>query len=161
MLMGTHNGRIDKEVQGLMAILRLEAFPELPPDTACFPAAKAVVDRVPGPKIGWQVAPGHPCTGEIEDSFDEHAIAQRRGTPSTGFDGHEDGRNRCPCRVREQQTYRHPVSSIINSMEETYAQIMNSSTRPRIVWWAIRRKYAIKPDGIWQSAFAPDWRLDE
>ena len=60
------NGRIDQEGQGIMAIFRLEAFPELAPDTVCFPAAQAVVDCVPGPKIGWQVAPGYPRAGEIE-----------------------------------------------------------------------------------------------
>jgi hypothetical protein len=60
------NGRIDQEGQGIMAIPRLEVFLELASDTVCFPAAKAVVDHVPGPKAGWQVAPGYPRAGEIE-----------------------------------------------------------------------------------------------
>jgi hypothetical protein len=56
--MRPHDGRIDKEVTGQGTRLRLEALPELAPDTAPFPAAKAVVPRVPVPKILWEVAPG-------------------------------------------------------------------------------------------------------
>src|SRR5215510_12378895 len=91
MLMRPHDGRIDKEVPGQRTLLRLEALPELAPDTAPFPAAKAVVHRVPVPKLLREVAPGQSCPGQIQDRFDKQPITQRRGAASAGFQGGEDG----------------------------------------------------------------------
>src|SRR5262245_32568606 len=109
--MGAHNGRIDKEVARQGTGLRLEMLPEPAPDATRLPAAKAVVDRIPVPKVLWQVAPRCPRAGQIEDGFNEHPIAEHWGTPGTGFDGSKDGGNLCPCRISQQQTYRHQVSS--------------------------------------------------
>ena len=94
--MGAHNGRIDKEVARQGTGLRLEVLPEPAPEATGLPAAKAVVDRVPVPKVLWQVAPRCPRAGKIEDGFNEHPIAESRGTASAGFDGSEDGGNLRP-----------------------------------------------------------------
>ena len=90
MLVDAHHGSSDTEMQGVLVSLPVEAFPALAPDTACFPAAKTVGDRGPVPKLGWQVAPGGPCTGEREDGFEKHPIAQRRWTPSGGCESGEE-----------------------------------------------------------------------
>ena len=103
--MGAHNGRIDKEVARQGTGLRLEALPEPVPDATRFPAAKAIVDRIPVPKVLWQVAPRCPRAGQIEDSCNEHPIAESRGTASAGFDRSEDGGNLRPGLVSQQQTY--------------------------------------------------------
>jgi len=76
--MGTHNRRIDKEGAGQGAGLPLAALPEPAPDTASFPAAKAVVYRVPVSKVLWQVTPRCSCPGEIEDGLDKQPITKRR-----------------------------------------------------------------------------------
>src|SRR5262249_49443379 len=110
---------IDKEMAAQRTGVRLEPLPELAPDAPPFPAAKAVVDGIPAPKIGWEVAPGRSRAGEIEDGFNEHAIAQRWGTPGAGFDSGKNGGKLCPCLVSQQQTYRHAVSSRMNGIEKT------------------------------------------
>src|SRR2546428_510899 len=96
--MSAHDRGIDKEVARQGTACRLEAFPELAPDPAPFPAAKAVRDRVPVPKVRWQVAPWRPRAGQREDSFNEHPIAECRGATSAGFDGGKDGGNLRPGR---------------------------------------------------------------
>src|SRR5262245_1942989 len=118
--MRAHDRCIDKEVARQGTALRLEAFPELAPDPAPFPAAKAVIDRVPVPKVRRQVAPRGPRAGKIEDGFNEHPIAECRGAASAGFDGGKEGGNLRPCRVSQQQTYSHEVSSHMNGREKTY-----------------------------------------
>src|SRR5215471_8150866 len=98
-----HNRRIDKEMAGQRTGIRLEPLPELAPEPAPFPAAQAVRDRVPASKRRWQVTPGRSRTGEVQNGFDEHPIAEHWGTPGTGFDGSKDGGNLCPCRISQQQ----------------------------------------------------------
>src|SRR5262249_60476917 len=115
MLMRPHDGRIDKEVTCQGTRLRLEALPELAPDTAPFPAATAVVHCVPVPKILWEVAPGQSCPGQRQDRFDKQPITERRGAASAGFQGGEDGGNFCPRLVRQQQTYGHQVPSYVKA----------------------------------------------
>src|SRR5215468_9153761 len=117
--MSAHDRGIDQEVTRQGTVLRLEAFPELAPDPAPFPAAKAVIDRVPVPKVRREVAPGRPRAGQIEDGFNEHPIAECRGAASAGFDGGKDGGNLRPGRVSQQQTYSHEVSSRMNGREKT------------------------------------------
>src|SRR5215467_21085 len=117
MLMGTDNRRIDKELAGQRTGVRLESLPELAPESAPFPAAKAVIDRVPVAKRLWQVAPWRPRAGKVKHGFDEHPIAEHRGAPSTGFDSGEDGGKLRPCFIRQQQTYRPQVSSRMHSNE--------------------------------------------
>src|SRR5215471_2116839 len=132
--MGTDNRRIDKERVCQRTGIRLETLPELTPEPASFPAAKAVIDRVPVSKRLWQVTPGRPSAGKVKYGFDEQPIAEHRGTPSTRFDRSKDGGNLRPCLISQQQTYRHQVSSRrhrIHGREKTYPGIMNSSTRPR------------------------------
>src|SRR5262245_25604197 len=132
--MGADNRRIDKEVACPGRGVRLEPLPQLAPEPTPFPAAKAVVHRIPVAKCLWQVTPRRPGTGEVQNGFKEHPIAEHRRTPSTGFDGGEDGGNLRPGLISEQQTYRHQVSSSMygmNGREKTYPGILNSSTRPR------------------------------
>src|SRR5215471_11126763 len=71
MLLGAHNRRIDKEVARHRAILRLEVLPESAPAPTPFPAAKAVVHRVPASKILREVAPGQSCPGAIQHRLDK------------------------------------------------------------------------------------------
>src|SRR5215469_302542 len=125
--MGADNRRIDKEIAGQRTGVRLETLPELTPDPAPFPAAKAVIDRVPVSKLLWQVTPRCPSAGQVKNGFDEPPIAEHRGTPSTGFDGGEDGGNLRPCLLSQQQTYRHQVPSSMHGMngrEKTYPGIL-------------------------------------
>src|SRR5215475_2712105 len=131
--MGADNRRIDKEVACRKRGVRLEPLPQLAPEPTPFPAAKAVVHRIPVAKRLWQVTPRRPGTGQVKNGFNEHPIAEHSRTPSTGFDGGEDGSNLRPCLLSQQQTYRHQVSSRmyrINGKEKTYPGILNSSTRP-------------------------------
>ena len=120
--MGADNRRIDKELAGQRTALRLDAFPELAPEPAPFPAAKAVIDCVPVSKRLWQVAPWRPRAGKIEDGFNEHPIAEYRGATSARFNRGKDGGNLRPGRVGQQQTYRQQVSSSMyrmNGIEKT------------------------------------------
>src|SRR5262245_47730348 len=133
--MGADNRRIDKELAAQRTGIRLEPLPELAPEPAPFPAAQAVIDCVPVAKRLWQVTPGCPSAGQVQYGFDEHPIAEHRRTASTGFHSGEDGGNLRPCRIRQQQTYRHQVSSRMyrmNGREKTYPGILNSSTRPSL-----------------------------
>src|ERR687888_2147086 len=102
MLMGADNRRIDKDVARHGASLRLEALPESAPDPPYFPAAKAVVHRVPASKIFRQVAPGQSCPSEIQHGLDKQAITEHWRTASAGFQGSEDGGNVRPRLIREQ-----------------------------------------------------------
>src|SRR5215216_842987 len=132
--MGADNRRIDKEVACLGRGVRLEPLPKLAPEPTPFPAAKAVVHRIPVSKLLGQVTPRRPGTGEVKNGFNEHPIAEHRRTPSTGFEGGEDGGNLHPRLISQQQTYSHEVSSSmyrISGIEKTYPGILNSSTRPR------------------------------
>src|SRR5215813_9006055 len=101
MLMGAHNRRIDKDVTGHRAIRRLAVLPESTPEPTHFPAAKAVVHRVPASKILWQVAPGQSCPGAIQHGLDNQAITEYGRTASARFQGGEDGGNFCPCLIRK------------------------------------------------------------
>jgi hypothetical protein len=80
LLRGAHTRRIDKEVEGNVAVLGLEALPEPAPETARFPAAEAVVDGVPGPKLRGHIAPGNARSRTLEDRFEEQAITEFGGT---------------------------------------------------------------------------------
>ena len=100
--MRADNRRIDKELAGQRTGIRLEPLPELAPEPTPFPAAKAVIDCVPVAKRLWQVAPWRPRAGQIEDGFNEHAIAQRWGTPGAGFESGKNGGKFCPCLVSQQ-----------------------------------------------------------
>ena len=131
--MSADHCRIDKKVACLGRGVRLETLPELAPEAAPFPAAKAMIDRVPVAKLLWQVTLGRPSAGQGKNGFDAQPIAEHRGTPSTGFDGGEDGGKLRPCLISQQQTYKHRVSSRMHriyGIEKTYPGIMNSSTRP-------------------------------
>src|SRR5262245_36059107 len=133
---GADNRRIDKNGACLGRGVRLQTRPELAPEPTLFPAAKAIIDRVPVSKRLWQVTPGHPSASQGKHGCDEHPIAEPRRTPGTGLDSSEDGSNRRPCLLSQQQTYRHQVASSMhkmNGIEKTYPGIMNSSTRPSIV----------------------------
>src|SRR5215831_6961964 len=99
MLMGAHYRRIDKEVARYGAILRLEVLPKSAPEPTPFPAAKAVVHRVPASKILRQVAPGQSCPGEIQHCLDKQAITEHWWTASARFQGGEDGGNFRPCLI--------------------------------------------------------------
>src|SRR5215831_8039687 len=111
MLRRSHDGRIDKEVPCQGALFGLKALPELAPDTAPFPAAKAVVHRIPAPKLPWEGAPGDARASARQDRCDKQPLSERRGAASARFQGGEDGGNLRPRLVRQQQTYRHQVPS--------------------------------------------------
>ena len=80
--MGADNRRIDKELAGQRTALRLDAFPELAPEPAPFPAAKAVRDCVPASKRLWQVAPWRPRAGKREDGFNNIRPLSTGGLPA-------------------------------------------------------------------------------
>jgi hypothetical protein len=82
-------------------ILYLAALPEPAPDSAAFPAAKAVIHRVPVPKVRRQVAPWRAGPGEIQDRLDKEPITERRRAAGARFQGGEDGGKFRPCLVRE------------------------------------------------------------
>src|ERR1041384_6284951 len=119
MLMGAYYRRLDKDVARQGTVLLLETLPELAPDAARFPAAKAVGHRIPAPEVLWQVAPRRPCPGERQHRLDKHPVTEHRRAASAGFEGGEDGLNFRPRLVSEQQTCRHLVSSITDFLEET------------------------------------------
>src|SRR5215471_13793569 len=133
--MSADDRRIDKEVACLGRGVRLETLPQLAPEPTPFPAATAVVHRIPVATCLWQVTPWRPGTGQVQHGFNEHPITQHGGTPSTGFEGGEDGGHLRPSLLSQQQTYRHQVSSRISRMngrEKTHPGILNSSTRPSV-----------------------------
>src|SRR5262249_10165970 len=102
MLMGTDNRRIDKEVARHRAILRLEVLPEAAPEPTRFPAAKAVVPRVPASKILREVGSGEPVPDAIQHRLDKQAITEHWRTASAGFHLGEHGCNFRPCLIRKQ-----------------------------------------------------------
>ena len=115
--MGADNRRIATELAGPRTGVRLEPLPELAPEPAPFPAAKAVRDRVPVSKRLGEVTPGRPRAGKVKHGFDAQPIAEPWGTPSRGLDGGEDGGNLRPGLLSQQQTYSHQVSSSMHSNE--------------------------------------------
>src|SRR5919199_772041 len=74
MLMGPDNRTIDEEVQGQVARIALEKCPELPPEAPSFPAAEAVIHRIPAAKLPRQVPPGAPSAGEVQNPLQEQAV---------------------------------------------------------------------------------------
>src|SRR5215470_14693680 len=114
MLMCPDNRRINKEVACKGTILGLEILPEPAPNAASFPAAKAVVHRVPVAKIGWEVAPRCARARQIEHGFDKQPITECWGTASTRLYRSEDGRNLRPCLICQQQTDGHQIPPFHN-----------------------------------------------
>src|SRR5919108_2636097 len=102
MLMGAHNRRIDKDVARYGAIFRLKVLPEAAPDPTPFPAAKAIVHRVPASKILRQVAPGQSCPGEIQHGLDKQTITEHWRAARARFQGGEEGGNFRPCLISKQ-----------------------------------------------------------
>src|SRR5262245_5714071 len=84
-VMRAHNRRIATEVACPGRGGRLETLPKLAPAPTPFPAAPAVVHRIPVSKRLWQVTPRRPGTGQVQNGFNDHPIAEHRGTPSTGL----------------------------------------------------------------------------
>src|SRR5262244_1647714 len=82
MLMGPDKRRIEKELAGQRTGVCLEPLPELAPEPAPFPAAKAVRDRVPVSKRLWEVTPGRPRAGKGQQGFNAHPIAEYRRLPA-------------------------------------------------------------------------------
>ena len=99
--MGAHDRGIDKEVPCQRARPGLAVFPEPAPEAAPFPAAKAVIHRVPMPKVRWEVAPRGPRPGEIEHRLDKQPIAEHRWAAGAGFEQGEDRGQFRPRLVRE------------------------------------------------------------
>ena len=100
--MGADNRRIDKDVARYGAILRLEVLPESAPEPTPFPAAKAIIHRVPAAQILRQVAPGQSCPGEIQHGLDTQAITEHWRAASARFQGGEEGCNFRPCLISKQ-----------------------------------------------------------
>src|SRR5262245_45009234 len=110
--MGADNRRINADVARDGTRLPLEVLPEPVPDATTLPAAKAVGDRGPVPKLRGEIAPRGSGPGAIQDRRDKEPITERRRATGAGFQGGEDRGNFRPRLVGEQQTYRHPISSI-------------------------------------------------
>src|SRR5215470_2526164 len=102
MLMGAYNRRSDKDMARLRAIRRLEFLPEAAPEPTHFPAAKAVVHRVPASKLLRAVAPGQSCPGAIQHRLDKQALTEYGRPASARFQRGEDGGNFRPRFIREQ-----------------------------------------------------------
>src|SRR4029453_14655127 len=131
MLMGAHNRRIDKDVARCGAILCLEGLPESAPEPTHFPAAKAVVHRVPASKILRQVAPGQSCPGEIQHCLDKQAITEPWRTASARFQGGEEGAISAHALSVSSKRTDIKFSFLRNRYSGgNVAQIVNSSTRP-------------------------------
>lgn len=109
--MGTHARRLEKEGAREGTVLRLEALPESAPASAPFPAAKAVLHGVPGPKVRREVAPRRARAGQGQDGFQEPPSAEHRGTAGAGFQRGEAGGDLRPGLVRQQQTDGQQVPS--------------------------------------------------
>jgi hypothetical protein len=103
MLMAPHNRAVDEDMGGCLTALRLEMCPELAPNAAGFPAAEAIVHGIPMAKLRGQIAPGEPGASEIEDRFDELAVAQLRRTSGFVFQRGENRSNLSPSGIREER----------------------------------------------------------
>jgi hypothetical protein len=95
--MRPHNRTIDEEVLGHVTAVALQTLPELPPDTAGFPAAK----------LPWHISPGNTSAGHIEDRLDEQPVTQFRWTAGLVFDGGESRFDLRPRGIGEEQAYGH------------------------------------------------------
>src|SRR4029453_9879581 len=102
MLLGAHHGRLDTDVARYGASRSVEVLPASAPEPTHFPAAKAVVHRVPASKILRQVAPGQSCPGARQPGLDTQALTEHWRTASARFQGGEDGGNFRPCLLSKQ-----------------------------------------------------------
>lgn len=85
--MGSDGRGINQEMARLGKVLGLELLPQSPPDAACFPAAKAHVDPMPGAQLRRQIAPGTPHSIQIQNGFQKIALGQFRRRAGLGMFG--------------------------------------------------------------------------
>src|SRR5882724_8056260 len=107
MLMAPHNRAVDEDMGGCLTALRLEMCPELAPNAAGFPAAETIVHGIPMATLRGQIPPGEPGASEIEDRFDELAVAQLRRTSGFVFQRGENRSNLSPSGIREERANGH------------------------------------------------------
>ena len=86
--------------------IALEKFPELPPEAPSFPAAEAIIHRIPAAKLPRQVPPGQPSAGEVGNRLEEQTVTQFRRTASL-FDGREPRFKLSSGSVGDEQAYGH------------------------------------------------------
>lgn len=60
MRMSPHDRGVNEQIGGALALLCLQALPELLPGATDFPASEAIVDRIPFTEVLWQITPGVP-----------------------------------------------------------------------------------------------------
>jgi len=102
--MAPYTRAVDEDMGGCLTALRLKTCPELSPNAAGFPAAEAVVDGIPMAKLRGEIPPGEPGAGEIEDRFDELAVAQLRRTAGFVLKSGENRFTLSPSSIREERS---------------------------------------------------------
>jgi len=113
MLVGSNHRAIDKQdFDGFQDLLG-KFLKKCLPDTDVFPAAETVVHGIPISKAKRQIAPRDAGSRSVQDRFHEVAIREFRRCPSRRFDILDDGLERLPDFVREQQAnVVHDVSPV-------------------------------------------------
>ena len=104
MLMSPHHRRIDKEVLEAFVLALVDPFPQSLPDGALFPSAESLVNDIPVPERLRQVAPRRAGARLGEDGFDEHPVAEARGTPGGGFEVTQHRFDFGPDGIRDEET---------------------------------------------------------
>ena len=133
--MGTHNRRIDKEMACQRTGLRLEPLPELAPAPAPFPAAKAVIDRVPTSKLLWQARQGVLVRARYKTASMNIRSLSTGGPPAGDWMVvRMEAISAHAASVSHKRTdIRFPRACLVmNGREKTYPGIRNSSTRPSL-----------------------------
>ena len=86
VLISPHHRRINEEVREAFVLAAVGPLPQLLPEGARFPAAEALGNGIPIPEFLGQVAPRRAGARLVEDSFDEHPVAETRGAPGGGVE---------------------------------------------------------------------------
>ena len=84
--MSPHHRRIDEEFLESFVLATVDPLPQLFPEGAFFPASEPLVDGIPVPERLGQVASGGAGACLVEDSFDEHPVAEDRGASGGVFE---------------------------------------------------------------------------
>jgi hypothetical protein len=94
-------------VQGHVARIAVEVFPELPPDATRVPAAEAVVSRLPVAQLAWHIPPGQAGASHRAARFEAQLGAPFRRTAGLVLAGGKPWCNRRPSSIGEQPAYGH------------------------------------------------------
>jgi len=86
VLISPHHRRSDEEGLEAFVLAAVDPIPQSLPEGARFPAAEPMGNGIPVPERLGQVAPGGVGARLVEDSFDEHPVAETRGAPGGGVE---------------------------------------------------------------------------